>query len=312
MDRKVLYFGLLYLISGINRVIADEPVETKEQGISFFKGITITQQHADVAKALADYMFSYKERHSENQTAPVKVEETKIEVTLPAVASKAVTRIGVLSDCFPFTSKQKDNFAGFEVDLVKLIAEEGKLSYTFQPIDVTEMGQKFRDKAIDIVLGAWLKDAVVEKNFEFSNGYLSTDLGAVVPKKHKGNTSEKLSFVDKKIGVLESTYLENYIRSACIQGAKIVTFNTTGAMLEALLDTQQRQLDLALIDKNTAQHWIAKNPELEYISLNMTKEYAFCVAQGSPLLKTINHGIGKVLGTQKFTDLKRRWSIGEN
>jgi ABC-type amino acid transport substrate-binding protein len=170
--------------------------------------------------------------------------------------------------------------------------------------------QKFCDKAIDIALGPWLKDTVVEKNFEFSDGYLSTDLGAVVPKKYKGNV--KLSFIGKRIGVLENSYLETYIRSACIQDAKIVTFNTTGAILEALLSVPQSQLDLALIDKNTAQHWIAKNPELEYISLNMTKEYAFCVAQGAPLLKTINHGIGKVLGTQKFTDLKRRWSIGEN
>ncbi|MDR2371864.1 MAG: hypothetical protein LBD60_01820, partial [Puniceicoccales bacterium] len=150
MDRKVLYFGLLYLISGINRVIADEPVETKEQGISFFKGITFTQQHADVAKALADYMFSYKERHSENQIAPVKIEETKIETAISLVAPKVVTRIGVLSDCFPFTLKQKDNFAGFGVDLIKLIAEEGNLNCTFYPVNAVEVEQKFCDKAIDI------------------------------------------------------------------------------------------------------------------------------------------------------------------
>jgi ABC-type amino acid transport substrate-binding protein len=255
-------------------------------------------------------MFSYKDRRSENQVTPVKIEETKIEATIPVIAPKTIVRVGVLSDCFPFTLKQKDNFTGFEVDLMKLIAKDGNLSCIFQPVSVIEMDQKFRDKAIDIVLGAWLKDKVVEKNFEFSSGYLSTDLGAVVPKKHRENA--KLSFVGKKIRVLENTYLETYIRSACIQDAKIVTFDTTGAILNALLGTQQRQLDLALIDKDTAQHWIAKNPELEYTSLNMPKEYAFCVAQESPLLETINRGIGKVLGTQKFTELKRRWSIGEN
>jgi ABC-type amino acid transport substrate-binding protein len=83
-------------------------------------------------------------------------------------------------------------------------------------------------------------------------------------------------------------------------------------MLEALLGVREKRLDLALIDKDTAQHWIAKNPELKYVSLNMSKEYAFCVAKGSPLLQTINDGIGKLLGTQKFLELKRRWSVGGN
>jgi ABC-type amino acid transport substrate-binding protein len=312
MGRKVLCFGLLCLILGINRIVADGPVETESQGISFLKGITITQQHIDVAKALVDYMFSYGKRHPENQTAAVKPEETKLEATIPAVAPKMAVRVGILSDCFPFTAKQGDNWVGFEVDLMKLIAEEESLNCEFQCVNATEVDQKFHDKAIDIALGAWLKGTAAEEKFEFSSGYLNTDLGAVTQKKHRGSAREKLSFVGKKVGVLKNTYLETYIRSAHIQDVEIIAFNTPGEMLKALLDIQQKQLDLALINKNTAQYWIAKNPELEYTSLNMAKEYAFCVAKGSPLLETINCGIGKILGTQKFIELKRRWSIEGN
>ncbi|MDR2812289.1 MAG: transporter substrate-binding domain-containing protein [Puniceicoccales bacterium] len=301
-------FGLLCL--GMGQVIADGLVEEEGQGISFLKGITITQQHVDVAKAFVDYMFSYKERHPENQIPETKIEDTKIEVTIPAIASHVTMRIGVLSDYFPFTVKQGNNFVGFEVDLMKLIAEEGNLNCAFQGMSAMEMNQKFCDKSIDIGVGAWLKDTTAEKNFEFSVGYLGTDLGAVAPRKNRG--SVKLSFVGKKIGVLKNTYLETYMRSANIQDAEMITFNTAGEMLEVLRDVQRKQLDIALIDKNTAQHWIAKNPELEYTSLNMTKEYAFCVAKGSPLLKTINRGINKILGTQKFLELKRRWSIDGN
>jgi ABC-type amino acid transport substrate-binding protein len=312
VNGKGLRFGLLCLTLGIGRVIANDPVKEEVQETSFWKGITITQQHVDVAKALADYMFSYKDRHAEDQTSAMKIEDIKIEETVPAITPKNVVRVGVLSDCFPFTLKQKDNFAGFEVDLVKLIAEEKNLSYAFQPVNATEMEQKFQDKTIDLALGVSLRDTAAEKNFEFSDGYLSTDLGIVRQKKQRKDATRKLSFVDKKIGVLKNSYLESYIRSAHIQGAEIVTFESTAEMLGALLQEGKERLDFALVDKNTAQHWIAKNPEFEYTSLNIAKEYAFRVAKGSPLLKTINRGIGKILGTQKFMELKRRWSIDEN
>ncbi|MDR1590783.1 MAG: transporter substrate-binding domain-containing protein [Puniceicoccales bacterium] len=309
MDRKILCLGLLIL--KINRIVVGESIKTGSQETSFSGGITITQQHVDLAKALVDRMFSYKERHFD-QAQTAKIEANKIETTVLEATPKALTRVGVVPNCFPFVLQQKDNFTGFEVDLLKLIAEEESLNFTFQFINRTEMDQKFRDKVIDLAIGIWLKDADTEKNFEFSSGYLNVDLGAVTRKKHKGSVNEKLSFVGKKTGVLGNTYLENYIRSARIQDVEIVTFDATGEMLEALLGVRGEQLDLALVDKNTAQHWIAKNPELKYTSLNMAKEHAFCVAKGSPLLKAIDGGIGRIVGTQKFVELKRRWSIGEN
>jgi ABC-type amino acid transport substrate-binding protein len=316
MRGKGLGFVLLCLNLVMNRAVAGES-ETENQGNLF--GITFTQRHADAAKVFVDYLFSYGERHSESQISATK-EDTKIEETIPVVRQKNVVRVGIFSDCFPFTFKQKNDPAGFEVDLMKLIAEEESLICEFQYLEAMEINQKFNDKTIDVALGAWLRDEAVEKIFEFSNGYLNTDLGVVIQKKPRKNPSEKLSFIGKKIGVLENTYLENYIRLAHIQNTEIVTFESTAAMLGALLSGQQQHplqekekpLDLVLIDKNTAQHWIAKNPELEYISLNMAREYAFCVAKGSPFLETINCGMNKVLGTQKFMELKRRWSIDEN
>jgi ABC-type amino acid transport substrate-binding protein len=323
MAKKVLCFILFCLKFGIGQTVADES-KAEDQGGLKFEGITFTQQHADAAKAFVNYLFSYDERHSEGRASATKIEDTKIEETIPAVTAKNVVRVGVLLDCFPFTFKQKDDFNGFEIELMKLIAEKKKFRYEFQGLISTEIIRKFNDKEIDVLLGISLKDEATENFFEFSNGYSSADIGVVMQKKHKKDADEKLSFIGKKIGVLENNYLEKYIRLANIQNAKIVTFESTAAMLEALLSGQQKPsnpspkqekdepLDLVLIDKNTAQHWIAKNPELQYTSLNMTREYAFRVTKGSPLLKTINGGMGKVLGTQKFIDLKRRWSIDES
>jgi ABC-type amino acid transport substrate-binding protein len=297
---------LLCLIGGIGQTIGS--TEKSNQEIPS-RGITITQQHIDMAKAFVDHIFPYGEQHSQNQTSTAKSKNTKIEETISATAPNAVIRVGVFPDRLPFIAKQKDHFVGLETDLIQLIARRENLNCEFHCMNAMEMKQKLHDTAIDIAIGALVMDAITDKNFESSNGYLHTECGVIMPKKYKRNITKKLSFTGKKIGVLENAYPMACMQLDCIQGTEITTFSSIVEMINAL---QQKLLDFAIIGKDMAQYWIAKNPELTYISLNISQEYVFYGIKDSSCLKMINCGIDKLLGTQKFMELKDRWSIGKN
>lgn len=279
-------------------VKAEKRLETVDEGQKSF-GIRITDNQIRAANALADFLFSYKERHPDQDQERPKVMELDQSI-VPANGEKQL-RVGVLDHCLPFCTKDGDRYKGFEVDLWELLAKESDLQFTYVPVQDSELALKQGE--VDLVLGAGIEEL---KEYPMGGGYMSIDLGAVYVKTSKKKADERITFTGKRIGVVKNSFLERYIQEANLEGAKIKTFDHYDALLEALNRDKE---DFVLVDEKTAQNWIAKNPELAYLSLGIKRDVGFYMPEKSEWRTTISEHLKKLPGTQNFSELIRRWAF---
>ena len=266
-------------------------------------GFRIEEKHVRVMNALADMLFSYGERHGDAE----QIENERKE--LNSLVPENVLRVGVINNCLPFCTKRGDEFVGFEVDLVKLLAEQGDYPYQFLELSIEDALERLSQKKIDIIIGGHVKDAV---SSEYTEGYLSVDLCAVALKKQATKKNFISSLMGKNIGVLTKSYGEQFVRDAHIQNATVTPFKDFKTLLSAVVqDSNDNNIDVAIIDHRTAQDWVVQHPELSYTLLNIKKELAFRFNADTPWKTTLDQGIKEVLGTQKFNELLERWSLGK-
>ncbi|MDE6575901.1 MAG: transporter substrate-binding domain-containing protein [Opitutales bacterium] len=295
--------------------------------------LTIEAKHVNAARAIADALFSYHERHdlshqkANTEGFKITLDAQKIDAAAklaerllpqrvskrktPNTEAKKVLRVGVLDHNLPFCEQRGHEFAGFEIDVFLLLAQEGDLQYDFVAISATEAAKKLQDRSIDVVLGSNWCD---EDAKDHTSGIVSTDLGAVFLKNQSQGTttkpSKKLNFTGKCIGVLRDSSAEQFIRSAQIQDAKIVVCDDLKALRQYILqELEGKNLDYALVDHFTAQDWLAQDPRLRYLSLGIRKELAFRILPDSPWRETLNEAIKRVILTPKFRELRDQWSF---
>lgn len=312
---KIFYLGIIFC--GIENSLAAETVaqkekrdtsreqvgtgkpgeEDKEEQRMF--GIRVTDNQIRAANALADFLFSYKERHPDQDQEHATV--TELDQSVVPVSGEKQLRVGVLDHCLPFCTKDGDRYKGFEVDLWELLAKESNLQFVYVPIQ--ESGQALKQGDVDLVLGAGIAEL---REYPISDSYLSVDLGAIYIKTSKKKAGKRITFTGKRIGVIKDSFLEHYIKEANLVGAKIKTFDHFDALLDALNKDKE---DFVLVDEKTAQNWIAKNPELAYFSLGVKREIGFYMPEESEWWTTISEHLKRLPGTQTFSELIQRWAF---
>ncbi|MDR2200825.1 MAG: transporter substrate-binding domain-containing protein [Puniceicoccales bacterium] len=277
-----------------------------------FKGITISEKQIMMARGIANFLFSYKEDEGfsgenlggENQGSGVQ--------TMPTQSSEEkMLRVGIVRDNLPFTDMRDGEPVGFEVDLLRLLIDGEEVRLEFSPMDGNEIRKNMEENRIDVVLGGVVKLSDSDAVSGYSDGYLSSDVVAVTLKNSKNN-GKKISFEGKSIGVIANSFFEQYIRSANIQGVRIITFGSNGEMFENLLKSDRNasnHIDILLTHSHGARDWTAKYTELEFFPLKVENEVAIQIRKGSSWLGEINRGIKSLTGSQKFSDLMRRWNI---
>lgn len=309
--KQAMRWGWLWIFLGVSGAWGEAPWE-----------ITIQAKHVNAARAIADALFSYHERHdlSEQQacTEDFKISFNPESITNtvkladhflpkskePIVEAQKRLRVGVPDYNLPFCEQRGHEFAGFEVEVVRLLAQDGAFSCDFVTIPVNEVEQQLKERTVDIVLG-WNWRSENENNY--TDGILGTDLGTVFLKSK--NSAKKLNFSGKKIGVLRDSCAETFIRSAQIQDARIVLYGDLKTLRQSILQESETVLDYALIDHLTAQDWLAQDPRLVYTSLGINKELAFRILPDSPWKKLLNEVIQHVILTPKFRELREQWSF---
>ncbi|MDR1435020.1 MAG: transporter substrate-binding domain-containing protein [Puniceicoccales bacterium] len=311
---KVGRIGLFFLcFFAINAFASEGDKTEKWEG---FKGITITEKQIGMMKGIANFLFSYGEGSENSPSEGIDGAQKIAPLAATLTKSKKILRVGIVSDNLPFSAIRNEMPVGFEVDLLRLLSEEEGIDLEISPIDVTKIDENIRENRIDIALGGILRNGS-DPLFDYSDGYLKSDVVAVFLKKSQKN-SQKFSLKEKSIGLIEGFFFEQHIRQANIQNTKIVAFKSNGELFGSLLKTNKNSsqpIDILLTNSHTACDWIAKYPELDFLSLKLANdsdnrnEIAVQMKKNSPWLSTINRGIKDLVGSSKFSELMRRWSI---
>ncbi|MGL4721993.1 MAG: ABC transporter substrate-binding protein [Desulfovibrionaceae bacterium] len=217
-------------------------------------------------------------------------------------------RVGTSADYYPFEFKEDTTFAGFDIDLMKMIAKklDRKIVFIDAPfaslLPMLEVGQ------IDITISAINITSAREKAFDMTIPYFFDTIVALYPKKALITDSESTDILetlqDKKVGVQLGTTMQSWAEEN-LNKKMILTMDTTPALIEAL---KASQIDVVLIDKTQGDAFLKKNEELASMNVSKTKEgYALVLKKGSPLTKKINAALEEIIQSEEIKIIEKEW-----
>ncbi len=223
------------------------------------------------------------ETGSKETDAPTSEEDTA-EVTVKTVQEGKL--IMATNAAFPPYEFVDDNneFAGVDVEIAKLIADELGLELEVQDMEFASILTAVQTGKADIALAGLTVTEDRKKNVDFAVSY-ATGVQVIIVK--EGSEIKSVDdLAGKKIGVQEATTGAIYCEDDF--GAENITAFENGAMaVQALLSDK---VDCVVIDNNPAKEFVKKNEGLTILDTTYVEEdYALATSKENPeLLEAIN------------------------
>ena len=219
---------------------------------------------------------------------------------------KHTLKIGLDSAApFPMHSDyNSDLFEGFEVDLIKELAELLDLELHYEVSLWADILEKLYKGELDMICSAVTMTSSRQMILEFSKPYLAFQLCAVI-KKGEVLTDVK-SFKGKKIGIRTATEAEKYVM-AQFPGNVTVHAETNNELYQKLL---AGRIDVLIDDSPIAGGFLKKHPSL-YIGMFMPEtesHYAIAMKKGDVELKNeINTKLELLIANGTYQTIHDKW-----
>lgn len=222
---------------------------------------------------------------------------------------KRFLRIGLDSAApFPMHSDLKSSiFEGFEVDLIKVIAEALELDIQYEVSLWQDILPQLYKGELDMICSAVTVTPSRKHILEFSDPYLQFYLCAVVKKTEVMHSVA--DFKNKIIGVRSSAVAEKYIMDH-FPSNMLVHADENREMYDSL---SQGHIDMLVDDSPIAGGFLQKYPDLK-IGLfipNTNSNYAIAMKKGDVQLKgQINVVLQKMKKDGLYDELFKKWFTG--
>jgi polar amino acid transport system substrate-binding protein len=182
----------------------------------------------------------------------------------------------------PFEMEKGGDYSGFDMDLMKKIADglELKLVVQDSAFEGLQSGLSLNSNQCDVVASAMTITDAREKNLDFTAGYYDSKQSLLVPADSDIASIDDLS--GKKVGVQQGTTGQSYTKDNAPDDAEIIAFPSDGEMYQAI---QAGQVDALLQDLPVnLDH--TKDGKFKIVEEYTTDEqYGFAVKQGNTALK---------------------------
>lgn len=221
-------------------------------------------------------------------------------------------KVGLEPTFAPFDTTDEDgNLAGFDVDLMKAIAEDQGFEVTFESLGFDGLIPALQSDNIDIVAsGMWASDERKEE-VDFSDTYY--DSGLVVAVKADNTTIDGVdslpsdAVVAAQIGTSGAEYVQQLEKDGKIAEAKIYDKVT-----DAIMDVQNGTVIALINDKPVTQEYISKKEGTIKIVGETLNEESYGIAvkkDNKELLDKINAGLKNLKENGKFDELLEQWNL---
>lgn len=216
-----------------------------------------------------------------------------------------VLSVGTVSDAKPNAWIEAGQFKGFDLDLIKAIADRMGLQVEFRAIEFAALFPSVAGNKFDI--GAASSAGTVERQriVDFSDGYLVGYLG-VLTKQGSGITKDPASTNGKRIGILQGSIQEAYAKRD-LPGAIRVLFPDNNAGISAL---QSGRIDGYFLDFVVGVDYITQHKNLtQPIALPaFDLPAAFPIRKGNTALKeAVNKGLREVVADGTYLRLYKQY-----
>lgn len=222
---------------------------------------------------------------------------------------KRFLRIGLDSAApFPMHSDLKSStFEGFEVDLIKVIAEALELDVQYEVSLWKEILPQLYKGELDMICSAVTVTSSRKHILEFSDPYLQFHLCAIVRQNETLNSTA--DFKDKIIGVRSLAAAEKFIMDH-FPSNMLVHADDNSELYDSL---SQGHIDMLVDDSPIAGGFLTKYKDLK-IGLflpNTNSQYAIAMKKGDLKLKSkINQVLRKMKENGLYDSLFKKWFTG--
>ncbi len=221
--------------------------------------------------------------------------------------------IGTSADWPPFEwVDANNNFVGFDMDLMKIIAKIQGYEIEIQDIGFDSLIPAIQSERIDVMAaGATLTEerlAVADA----SNTYWSGSQGIMVTKDSELNIATALAG-GKTVGAQRGTTQADWLEANLVEAGidiKLELYETNDL---GIMDLVNGRINVFVADTPAAEAFVKNNPIKIVGTINTEEEYVFYVQKGDPkgILPVINEGLAKVQQSPIWDNLVNAYFMGD-
>lgn len=200
-----------------------------------------------------------------------------------------------------------DEFDGIDIAIAKNIAESNGKEAKINNMEFDSLLVALQNGQLDAVIAGMTVTDERKETVDFSKPYYTATQVMIVK---KDSTIAKASdMADKNIAVIQGYTGETAVKDL---GYKSQSFKKGS---DAIMELVNGKTDVVVIDKATAQKYIADNPELKVVEDNDAfgdEQYAIAVAKGNTeLLNKINEAIDKLIADGTVNELAAKYAVSK-
>lgn len=221
--------------------------------------------------------------------------------------------VGTSADWPPFEwIDANNNFVGFDMDLMKIIAKIQDYEIEIQDIGFDSLIPALQSNRIDLMAaGATLTEERLEVA-DASNTYWSGSQGVMVTEDSELNIATALAG-GKAVGAQRGTTQADWLEENLVQqgiDVKLELYETNDL---GIMDLVNGRIDVFVADTPAAEAFVKNNPIKIVGTINTEEEYVFYVQKGDPkeILPVINEGLIKVQQSSIWDNLVNAYFMGD-
>jgi arginine/lysine/histidine transporter system substrate-binding protein len=217
----------------------------------------------------------------------------------------AKIRVGTSPDYPPFEFKSSGNITGFDIELVKKIAQKLNKQVEIVEMDFASLIPSLQSEKIDVVASGLTITNERKQNIDFSHVYYQASIAAI--SKSQSPVLKITDLANKKIGTQLGSIMASfaYLQRDVQAGISVTELANNMHLLQEL---KIGRIDVLLLEEGQVQDFLSKNPDLIATVFDKTGEgYAFGFKKASKLKNEFDNVIEQLKQSDEILKLEQKW-----
>jgi len=211
----------------------------------------------------------------------------------------------------PFESMDNGELVGFDIDLIKAIAEVQGYDVEIQHMEFKSLIPALQTDKIDVAISGMSINEERKQAIDFSTPYFDAGLIIAINKDNAQNITDRESLKGKRLAAQIGTTGAN----ACVEiqkaepSTEVRTFQDVG---EAFMELEKGGVDAVINDQAVTLNYIQTSGTQKVITVgepfSTEEQYGIGVKKGNEkILKLMNEGLEKVKANGEYDRIYAKW-----
>lgn len=233
---------------------------------------------------------------------------------LPTWAAQEKIIVGTSADWPPFEwVDANNNFVGFDMDLLKVIAKSHGYDVEIQDIGFDSLIPALQSGKVDVLAAGMTLTEERAAVADASNTYWSGDQGVMVREDSELNIATALAggySIGAQRGTTQADWLEDNLVEEGVNVKSLELYETNDL---GIMDLVNKRIDVFVADTPAAEAFAKTNPIKIIGTINTEEQYVFFVQKGDPkgLLPLLNEGLNEIKMSSVWNNLVNAYFVGD-